>query len=48
MLGQYIAGRVFGTETDEELNDGFRLLEEEFPEDGGRGRRGRGGPDLED
>lgn len=43
VLGQYIAGRVFGTETDEELNASFRLLEEEFPE-GGRGRgRGRGG-----
>ena len=30
VLGEYIAGRVFGTETDEELNASFRLLEEEF------------------
>jgi len=45
VLGRYIAGRVFGTETDPVLNDSFRLLEEEFPADGGgRGRgRGRGG-----
>ena len=41
VLGRYIAGRIFGTETDEELNASFRLLEEEFPE-GERGRRGRG------
>ena len=50
VLGQYIAGRIFGTETDEELNASFRLLEEEFPEGGrrgggrGGGRRQRGGP----
>jgi sarcosine oxidase len=44
VLGQYIAGRILGTETDEALNDGFRLLEEEFPEGGfGRGRRGGAG-----
>jgi len=30
VLGEYIAGRVFGTETDEELNESFRLLESEF------------------
>jgi glycine/D-amino acid oxidase-like deaminating enzyme len=35
VLGEYIAGRVFGTENDEELNAGFRLLEEEFEEGGG-------------
>lgn len=34
VLGQYIAGRVFGTENDEELNAGFRLLDEEFEEEG--------------
>lgn len=34
VLGEYIAGRVFGTETDQELNDSFRLLEEEFPDEG--------------
>ncbi len=39
VLGEYIAGRVLGTENDEELNESFRLLEEEFPEDGPR-RRG--------
>ena len=43
VLGRYIAGRIFGTENDAELNDGFRLREEEFPEDGGRRGRGRGG-----
>lgn len=32
VLGEYIAGRVFGTETDQELNDSFRLLEAEFEE----------------
>lgn len=43
VLGQYIAGRVFGTETDEELNAGFRLSEEEFSEEALQGRRrGRG------
>jgi len=36
ILGEYIAGRVFGTETDQELNDSFRLLEDEFPDEGGR------------
>jgi glycine/D-amino acid oxidase-like deaminating enzyme len=34
VLGEYIAGRVFGTETDQELNDSFRLLEDEFPDEG--------------
>lgn len=34
VLGQYIAGRVFGTENDEALNDTFRLLEGEFDEGG--------------
>ncbi len=48
VLGRYIAGRIFGTEVDEELNASFRLSEELFPEGGpqrgGRGRgRGRGG-----
>jgi glycine/D-amino acid oxidase-like deaminating enzyme len=45
VLGRYIAGRVLGTERDEELNASFKLSEEEFPADGrGRGRgRGRGG-----
>ena len=33
VLGEYIAGRVLGTETDAELADGFRLKEEEFEED---------------
>jgi len=42
VLGQYIAGCIFGTGTDKELNASFRLLKEEFPE-GGRRRRGRGG-----
>ena len=43
VLGQYISGRILGTENDEELNASFRLVEEEFPEDGGDGRgRGRG------
>lgn len=32
VLGEYIAGRVFGTENDEELNDSFRLLEATFDE----------------
>jgi sarcosine oxidase len=32
VLGEYIAGRVAGTETDEELNESFRLLEDEFEE----------------
>ena len=36
VLGEYIAGRVFGTETNQELNDSFRLLEDEFPEEGER------------
>jgi glycine/D-amino acid oxidase-like deaminating enzyme len=45
VLGEYIAGRVLGTETDAELNASFRLLEEEFPQGapGGAGGRGRGG-----
>ena len=34
VLGEYIAGRVFGTETDEALNAGFRLLEDEFGAEG--------------
>lgn len=33
VLGEYIAGRVMGTETDPELTEGFRLLEDEFEED---------------
>lgn len=37
VLGEYIAGRVLGTETDEELIQGFRLKEEEFEEDERRG-----------
>ena len=32
VLGEYIAGRVLGTETNEELNQSFRLLEDEFEE----------------
>jgi len=47
VLGEYIAGRVFGTETDEELNASFALSEEEYPEGGpqrGRGRGRGGGP----
>jgi glycine/D-amino acid oxidase-like deaminating enzyme len=32
VLGEYIAGRIAGTETDEELNESFRLLEAEFDE----------------
>jgi glycine/D-amino acid oxidase-like deaminating enzyme len=38
-LGEYVAGRVMGTENDEELNAGFRLLEEEFEEDDEERRR---------
>jgi len=34
VLGEFIAGRVMGTETDEELNESFALLEEEFEVDG--------------
>jgi glycine/D-amino acid oxidase-like deaminating enzyme len=30
VLGEFIAGRVFGTETDQELNESFRLLDDEF------------------
>lgn len=30
--GEYIAGRIFGTENDEELNESFRLLEATFEE----------------
>jgi glycine/D-amino acid oxidase-like deaminating enzyme len=40
VLGEYIAGRIFGTELDAELNESFRLVEGEFQQ-GGR-RRGRG------
>ena len=36
VLGEYIAGRVFETETNQELNDSFRLLEDEFSEEGER------------
>ncbi len=43
VLGEYIAGRVLGTETDEELAEGFRLLEEEFEEEE-EGRRGDQAP----
>lgn len=44
VLGRYIAGRVLGTETDQELAASFRLSEEEFPDEGRGGRgRGRGG-----
>lgn len=49
VLGEFIAGRIIGTENDQALNDSFRLLEAEFEQDGGRGRRGgRGGPGEED
>jgi glycine/D-amino acid oxidase-like deaminating enzyme len=52
VLGEFIAGRIMGTENDQALNDSFRLLEAEFEQDGGRGRRGgrggRGGPGEED
>jgi glycine/D-amino acid oxidase-like deaminating enzyme len=34
VLGDYIAGRIYGTETDEELNASFRLSEEEFDDEG--------------
>jgi sarcosine oxidase len=34
VLSEYIAGRVLGTETNWELTDSFRLLEDEFPEEG--------------
>jgi len=37
VLGEYIAGRVLGTETDQELIEGFRLKAEEFVEDERRG-----------
>ncbi|MDH5590903.1 MAG: FAD-dependent oxidoreductase, partial [Gemmatimonadota bacterium] len=30
VLGEYIAGRVLGTEVDEELKESFRLKDEEF------------------
>jgi glycine/D-amino acid oxidase-like deaminating enzyme len=33
VLGEYIAGRVLGAETDAEPADGFRLKDEEFEED---------------
>ncbi len=33
VLGEYVAGRVLGTENDPELIESFRLLEEEFEED---------------
>lgn len=39
VLGEYIAGRILGTETDEELNESFRLLEDTFDE-GGEGDLG--------
>jgi glycine/D-amino acid oxidase-like deaminating enzyme len=32
VLGEYIAGRIFGTETDQELNDSFRLTDAVFDE----------------
>ena len=32
VLGEYIAGRIFGTETDQELNDSFRLTDAAFNE----------------
>ena len=32
VLGEYIAGRIMGTENDEELNASFRFPEEEFDE----------------
>jgi len=35
VIGEYLAGRIAGTETDEELNDSFRLLEAEFDEGNG-------------
>ncbi|HSM60091.1 MAG TPA: FAD-dependent oxidoreductase [Longimicrobiales bacterium] len=38
VLGEYIAGRVLGAETDPELTESFRLKEEEFEEDDRRGR----------
>lgn len=38
VLGEYIAGRVLGAETDAELTESFRLKEEEFEEDDRRGR----------
>lgn len=43
VLGRYIAGRIFGTENDEELNASFALSEEQFPEGGPQRRRGPGG-----
>jgi len=36
VLGEYIAGRILGTESDAELAAGFRLKDEEFEEDEGR------------
>ncbi len=33
VLGEYIAGRVLGTEDDAELAESFRLKDEEFEED---------------
>lgn len=41
VLGEYIAGRIFGTENDAELNESFRLLEATFDE-------GEGDGDFED
>ena len=32
VIGEYLAGRVLGTETDEELIEAFRLVQEEFEE----------------
>lgn len=34
VLGEYIAGRVLGQGTEPELDEGFRLLEEEFTDEG--------------
>lgn len=42
VLGEYVAGRVLGTETDPELIEAFRLLEEEFEEEEGEERKSRG------
>lgn len=38
VLGEYIAGRIMGTETDPELVEAFQLREEEFDEGAGRRR----------
>ena len=43
VLGEYIARRVMGLETDPEDDEAFKFPEQEFDPERGRGRGGRGG-----